>query len=68
MRLTQQGVEAVVEVGTQAKVSSIAGAVQRAIVVLHWWREQRLVLVDVGRLVEVILLEGGEKGCFLLEH
>lgn len=47
--LAQQSVEAVVKVSTEAKVSSVAGAVQRTIVVLPRHREQ--VLVVVGRLV-----------------
>ena len=57
--LAQQGVEAVVEAGTEAKVGGVAGAVQRAVWVLPRHREQ-LVLVVVGGLVEAVLLEGGE--------
>lgn len=57
--LAQQGVEAVVEAGTEAKVGSVAGAVQRAVWVLPRHREQ-LALVVVGGLVEMVLLEGGE--------
>lgn len=58
--LAQQGVEAVVEAGTEAKVSSVARAVRRAIVVLPRRRDQTLVLVVVGGLVKVVLLEGGK--------
>lgn len=58
--LAQQGVEAVVKVSTEAKVSGVAGAVQGAIMVLPRCREQALVLVVAGRLVQVILLEGSE--------
>lgn len=58
--LAQQGVEAVVEAGTEAKVRGVAGAVQRAVMVLSWDREQILVLVVVGGLVEVVLLEGSK--------
>lgn len=60
MCLTQQGIEAVVEAGAEAKVSSVAGAVQGPVTVLSWCREQKLVLVVVGGLVEMVLLEGGE--------
>lgn len=58
--LAQQGVQAVVEAGTQAEVGSVAGAVQRAVVVLPRRREQVLVLVVVDGLVEVVLLEGSK--------
>lgn len=58
--LAQQGVEAVVEAGTEAKVSGVAGAVRRAVMVLPRRREQTLVLVVVGGLLEVVLLEGGK--------
>lgn len=58
--LAQQGVQAVVEAGTEAEVSGVAGAVQRAVVVLPRRREQALVLVVVGGLVEVVLLQGSQ--------
>lgn len=58
--LAQQGVEAVVEAGTEADISAVAGAVQRAAVVLLRCGERALVLVVVGRLVDVVLLQGGE--------
>lgn len=58
--LAQQGVEAVVEAGAEAEVSGVAGAVQRAVVVLLGRRECTLVLVVVGGLMEVVLLEGGK--------
>ncbi len=58
--LAQQGVEAVVEAGTEAKVSGVARAVRRAVMVLSWRREQTRVLVVVGGLVEAVLLEGGK--------
>lgn len=58
--LAQQGVEAVVEAGTEANISGVAGAVQRAVVVPPRRRQQALVLVVVGGLVDVFLLEGGK--------
>ena len=59
--LAQQGVEAVVEAGAEAEVGGVAGAVQRAVVVLLRRRERTLVLVvDGGLMVEVVLLEGGK--------
>lgn len=57
--LAQQGVEAVVEAGTEAKVGGVVRAVQRAIMVLPRSRQQTLVQVVVGGLLEVVLLEGG---------
>lgn len=60
MSLAQQSVEAIVEAGAEAKVSSVAGVVQGPITVLLWCGEQTLVVVIVGGLVEVVLLEGGE--------
>ena len=60
MSLTQQSVEAVVEAGAEAKVSSVAGVVQGPITVLLWCGEQTLVVVIVGGLVEVVLMKGGE--------
>lgn len=54
--LAQKGVEAVVEAGTEAKVGGVGGTVQRGVMVLPWCREQTLVLVVVGRLVDVVLL------------
>lgn len=56
VRLTQQGVEAIVQTGTEANISGVAGAVQTAIKVLLW---QKLLLVVVSRLVEVVLIQGG---------
>lgn len=55
VRLAQQGVEAVVQAGTQANISSVAS--QRAIAVLLW---QKLLLVVVSWLVEVVLIQGGQ--------
>lgn len=55
--LTQQGVEAIVQTGTEANISGVAGAVQTAIKVLLW---QKLLLVVVSRLVEVVLIQGGQ--------
>lgn len=66
--LAQQGVQAVVEAGAEAEVSGVAGAVQRAVVVLPRRREQTLVLVVVGGLVEAVLLEGGEQSRLVLVH
>lgn len=60
MCLTQQSVETVVEAGAEAKVCGVAGAVQGPIMVLPRCRQQTLVLVVVGGLVEVVLLKGGE--------
>lgn len=57
VRLTQQGVEAVVQAGTQAHVSGVAGAVQAAIEVLPW---QKRLLVVVSRLAELVLVQGGQ--------
>lgn len=56
--LAQQGVEAVVEAGTEASISGVAGAVQRAIVDLLGRRQNALALVVVvgGGQVEVVLL------------
>lgn len=68
MRLTQQGVETIVEAGTEAEVSGVAGAVQRAVTVLLRGGEQPLVLVVVGGLVEVVLLQGGEQSHFVFIH
>lgn len=65
--LAQQGVEAIVEAGTEANVSGVAGAVQRAVVVLRCG-EQALVLVVVGGLVEVVLLQGGEQSRFVFVY
>lgn len=55
VRLTQQGVEAVVQAGTEADISSVAS--QSAITVLLW---QKRLLVVVGWLVEVVLIQGGQ--------
>lgn len=55
VRLTQQGVEAVVQAGTEANISSVAS--QSAITVLLW---QKLLLVVVSWLVEVVLIQGGQ--------
>lgn len=55
--LTQQGVEAVVQAGAEANVGSVAGAVQSAIEGLLW---QKLLLVIVSWLVEVVLIQGGQ--------
>lgn len=55
--LAQQGVEAVVEAGTEAEVGRIGGTVQGVFVVFSWHGERMLVLVVVGGLVEVVLLE-----------
>lgn len=55
VRLTQQGVEAVVQAGTEANISSVAS--QGAITVLLW---QKLLLVVVSWLVEVVLIQGGQ--------
>lgn len=60
--LAQQGVEAVVEVSTEAKVGGIAGAEPRLVVLGPRCRQQTLVLVVVGWLVDEILLEGREQG------
>lgn len=60
VRLAQQGVEAVVKVSTEAQVSGVVGAVQRAAVVLSRHREQVLVLVVVGWRMQAVLLEGSE--------
>lgn len=68
VRLTQQGVETIVEAGTEAEVSGVAGAVQRAVIVLLRGGEQPLVLVVVGGLVEVVLLQGGEQSHFVFIH
>lgn len=68
VRLAQQGVETVVEAGIEADVSGVAGAVQRAVVVLLRCREQALVLVVVGGLVEVALLQGGEQSRLVFVH
>lgn len=70
MRLAQQSVEAVVEAGAEAQVGGVAGAVQRAVVVLsrHGQQVLVLVLVVVGRLLEVVLLEGGEQSRLILIH
>lgn len=57
VRLTQQGVEAIVQTGTEANISGVAGAVQTAIKVLLW---HKLLLVVVSRLVEVVLIQGGQ--------
>lgn len=57
--LAQQGVEAVVEAGTEASISGVAGAVQRAVMVLRGRRQNALALVVVvvgGGQVEVVLL------------
>lgn len=64
VRLTQQGVEAVVQAGTEANISSIAGAVQTAIEVLL---RQKLLLVVVSRLVEVVLIQGGQNSFLCVE-
>lgn len=63
--LAQQGVEAVVEAGTEANISGVAGAVQRAAVVLLRCRDRAVALVIVGGLVGVVLLQGGEHGCLV---
>lgn len=55
VRLTQQGVEAVEAV--EANISGVVGAVQTAIEVLLW---QKLLLVVVSRLAEVVLMQGGQ--------
>lgn len=55
VRLTQQGVEAVVQAGTEADVSGVAS--QSAIPVLLW---QKLLLVVVRWLVELVLIQGGQ--------
>lgn len=55
VRLTQQGVEAVVQAGTEANISSVASP--SAITVLFW---QKLLLVVVSWLVEVVLIQGGQ--------
>lgn len=57
MRLTQQGVETVVQAGTKANVSSVARAVQSAIEVLLW---QKRLLVVARRLVDVVLIQSGQ--------
>lgn len=66
--LAQQGIEAVVEAGTEANISGVAGAVQRAAVVLLRCRDRAVVLVVVGGLVEVVLLQGGEHGRLVFVH
>lgn len=55
VRLTQQGVEAVVQAGAEANISSVA--TQSALAVLLW---QKLLLVVVSWLVEVVLIQGGQ--------
>lgn len=57
VRLTQQGVEAIVQTGTEANVSGVAGAGHTAIEVLLW---QKLLLAVVSRLVGVVLIQGGQ--------
>lgn len=56
VRLTQQGVEAVVQAGTEANISGVAS--QSAITVLLW--QKLLLLVVVSWLVEVVLIQGGQ--------
>lgn len=55
VRLTQKAVEAVEAV--EANISGVAGAVQTAIEVLLW---QKLLLAVVSRLLEVVLIQGGQ--------
>lgn len=62
VRLTQQGVEAVVQAGAQAHVSGVAGAVQAAIQVLPRQKRLLVVVVVVSRRAELVLVQGGQHG------
>lgn len=57
VRLTQQGVEAVVQAGSEANISGVAGAVHTAIELVLW---QKLLPGVVSRLVAVVLVQGAQ--------
>lgn len=65
VRLTEQGVEAIVQAGTQAHISSVARAVQSVIQVLLW---QKLLVVVVSWLLEVVLVKGGRHGFVCIQR
>lgn len=65
VRLTQQGVEAVVQAGTEANVSGVARAVQSAIEVLLW---QKRLLVVARRRVDRLLIQGGQHAFICIQR
>lgn len=65
VRLTQQGVEAVEAV--EANVSGVAGAVETRRDEVLLWQKLLLLLVVVTRLVEVVLIQGGQHGLVCIQ-